>query len=110
MSHNDQSVSHLSMNPIALSSFSVAICSFGASVLGLPFSHWPTAGLAAVGAFYLVVGIVSWATSKSAAHETRSETSHKTAGVDNLVAEAVGTTRETSSSSRRTPELIGAKH
>ena len=110
MSHNDHSVSKLSMNPVALSSFSVAICSFGAAVLGLPFSHWPTAGLAAVVAFYLVVGVVSWATSKSGAHEMGVETSHKTAGVDNLVAEAVGTTRETASPSRRTPELVGAKH
>ena len=110
MSHNVQSASRLSLNPVALSSFSVAICSFGAAVLGLPFSHWPTAGLAGVGAFYLVVGFVSWATSTSAAHETGIETSHKTAGADNLVAEAVGDTRETASPARRTHEFAGAQH
>ena len=110
MSHNVQTATRLSMNPVALSSFSVAICSFGAAVLGLPFSHWPAGGLAGVGAFYLVVGLVSWATSKSAAHETGIETSHITAGADNLVAEAVGNTRETASPARRNHELVGAQH
>ena len=110
MSHNVQSASRLSMNPVALSSFSVAICSFGAAVLGAPFSHWPTVGLAGVGGFYLVVGLVSWATSKSTAHETGIETSHKTAGAENLVAEAVGNARETVSPARRAHELVGAQH
>ncbi len=109
MSHNVQPASRLSMNPVALSSFSVAICSFGAAVLGMPFSHWPTVGLAAVGAFYLVVGFISWATATSAAHATGSEASHKTAGADNLVAEAVGNTHEIASAARRTQELVGAQ-
>jgi hypothetical protein len=110
MSHNVQSASRLSLNPVALSSFSVAICSFGAAVLGLPFSHWPSAGLAGVGVFYLVVGLISWATSTSAVHETGTETSHKTAGADNLVAEAVGKARETVAPARSSPELVGAQH
>ncbi|MEI8019007.1 MAG: hypothetical protein WCH39_12470 [Schlesneria sp.] len=110
MSHNVQPASHLSMNPVALSSFSVAICSFGAAVLGMPFSHWPTVGLAGVGAFYLVVGFISWATSKSAAHATGNEASHKTAGAENLVAEAIGNKHELASPARRSPELAGAQH
>ena len=110
MSHNDQPASRLSINPVALSSFSVAICSFGAAVLGMPFSHWPTVGLAAVGAFYLVVGFFSWATSTTVAHATGTEASHKTAGAENLVAEAVGNTHEIVSPARRSPELAGAQH
>ena len=54
----------LSMNPVALSSYSVAICSFGAAVVGLPIAHWPSGALAAVGAFYLIVGLFSRTTSR----------------------------------------------
>ena len=87
MSHSASSVSKLSVNPVALSCYSVAVCSFAVSVLGLPFSHWPSGALAGVGGFYLIVGLFShMATSTVAGHEIGGQTSN----ADNLIAEAVG--------------------
>ena len=109
MSHNAESVSPPSMNPVALSSYSVAACSFAASILGLGFSHWPSAGLVSVGGFYLIVGLLNRTSLKSAVTEVPTqEISRQTSGADNLVAEAVGGTREQTSPALRNRELVGS--
>ena len=81
-----------SVNPVALSSYSVAICSFSIAALGMGFSHWPSGALAGVGGFYLIVGFFSRtspliANSHGAEH---ADVSRQTSGAENLIAEAVG--------------------
>ena len=97
------------MNPVELSSYSVALCSFAVAVLGMPISHWPSVSLAAVGGFYLLAGLISRATSATVKVSDH-DISRQTAGADNLVAEAVGGNPTTSPASVRSPELAGAQH
>ena len=108
MTHNVQTPVQTSMNPVALSSYAVAVSSFAAAVLGLPISHWPSGALAGVGAFYLIVGFFS-RTASIATHRDPHEISRHGSGADNLVAEAVGTARETSVPAIRSPGLAGAQ-
>ena len=109
MSHNAQSASRLSMNPVALSSYSVAICSFATSILGLGIGHWPSGALAGVGGFYLIVGLFNRTAPQSAFNnESAQEISRQTSGADNLVAEAVGGSRELTSPALHARELVGS--
>ena len=110
MSDNTHHQSRFTANPVALSSYSVAICSFGAAVDGLPFSHWPSGALAAVGGFYLVVGLANRGKVDIAnSHPASAEMSRQTSDAENLVAEAISSTRESASKSARTPELVGGQ-
>ena len=108
MSHNDHSGSQLSLNPVALSSYAVAICSFAGATLGLVSSHFPSAGLAAVGGFYLVVGVVSQLTAKSPATELPHHATGHPSSVENLVAEAMIETVEPVSTSARQRDFAAA--
>ena len=102
-----QPASSPSMNPVALSSYAVAICSFAAAPLAFVFKDFPGIGLAAVGGFYLAVGTMSHVLTAS---KTLPESAHgiggHTSGADNLVAEAMSGSRETASA--RKPELVGS--
>ena len=91
MAHNNQSTGRLSVNPVALSSYAVAICSFAGALLGLLSSHFPSGGLAAVGGFYLVVGLFS---RTPAALLQTTDITGKTSGAENLVVEAKAGNRE----------------
>ncbi len=97
MSHSTHSALRPSVNPVAISSFSVAICALAASPLALVFKDFPGVGLAAVGGFYLVVGVISHVFAAPAANATLVIGGHA-ASADNLVAEAV--TRDANPSSR----------
>ena len=57
MTHESHTDRALSLNPVAMSCFAVAVCAIATSLLGLVIPHFPAGGMAIVGAFYLVIGL-----------------------------------------------------
>ena len=57
MTHESHTDRALSLNPVAMSCFAVAVCAIATSLLGLVIPHFPAGGMAIVGIFYLVVGL-----------------------------------------------------
>jgi len=70
MTHETQTDRALSLNPVAMSCFAVAICAVATSLLGLVIPHFPAGGMAIVGMFYLVVGLFDLVLHPAAADET----------------------------------------
>ena len=108
MSENHQKPLRLSMNPVALSSYAVSVCSFAGAAIGLVSEHFPSGGLAAVGGFYLIVGLLSPNPAKSNASQgSGQELGGITSGADNLVAESMASPREAVSNNRKR-DLVGS--
>jgi len=105
MSDNNHSDARLSMNPVALSSYAVSVCAFAGAGIGLISSHFPAGGMAAVGGFYLIVGVISQLTSKPQTTESAPPVARHASGAENLVAEAITSTRD----SVRHPNLAGSR-
>jgi hypothetical protein len=109
MSDNVQSAPGVTLNPVVLSCYAVAICSFITAGIGLGITHFPSVGLAIVGVFYLIVAVVGRVSSRRAqGRNAVPQISLQTSGADNLVAEAIILAREPSATAH-TGRLAGAQ-
>lgn len=57
MPNDLQEVGKPSFNPTVLSCVAVSVCAFTAAIIGLAFDHFPSAGMASVGLFYLIIAL-----------------------------------------------------
>ena len=73
MTHETQTDRALTLNPVAMSCFAVAICAVATSLLGLVIPHFPAGGMAIVGMFYLVVGLFDLVLHPAATDDTSAQ-------------------------------------
>jgi hypothetical protein len=95
MSQSPGPVPRVVLSPTSQMAFAVAFCALAAAAVGSIVNHWLTGwmavgGMVGVGLFYFAIGVLNLSSKPSGVDEKMiSSVSQRTAGADNLVAEAV---------------------